>query len=156
MCSLSIGRLLVLALGLRALKNLNGLPNLARAGAQVQQPQRCGGVPRRQRLFHRPFDSVQQKFRAPEQLGEYVWRWDLRTKAVSIVAAGFIIVRFFSPFSVSKCMPACQILTSQAGRPMPVRCWCCQLHCCLSWYLPSLPASMHAMILLSRHGFAMQ
>ena len=34
--------------------------------------------------------------RGPEQLGEYVWHWDLRTRAASVVANGFIIVRSLS------------------------------------------------------------
>ena len=44
-------------------------------------------------FFTDPSTGVQQKFRAPEQLGEYVWRWDLRSKAVSPVASGFTVVR---------------------------------------------------------------
>jgi gluconolactonase len=43
--------------------------------------------------FTDPSCGAQQGFRNPEQLGEYVWRWDLQSRAASVVASGFIIVR---------------------------------------------------------------
>ena len=43
-------------------------------------------------FFTDPSCGQQQGFRDPEQLGEYVWRWDLHSGAASVAAAGFTIV----------------------------------------------------------------
>ena len=44
-------------------------------------------------FFTDPSCGLQQNFRTDAQLGEYVWRWDVRTGSVQVAADGFVQVR---------------------------------------------------------------
>ena len=44
-------------------------------------------------FFTDPSCGLQQNFRTDAQLGEYVWRWDIRTGSVQVAADGFVQVR---------------------------------------------------------------
>ncbi len=43
-------------------------------------------------FFTDPSCGLQQNFRTDAQLGEYVWRWDLRSGSVQVAADGFVQV----------------------------------------------------------------
>ena len=43
-------------------------------------------------FFTDPSCGLQQNFRTDAQLGEYVWRWDLRSGSVRVAADGFVQV----------------------------------------------------------------
>ena len=48
-------------------------------------------------FFTDPSCGLQQHFRTDAQLGEYVWRWDIRTGSVQVAADGFVQVRLRMP-----------------------------------------------------------
>jgi len=48
-------------------------------------------------FFTDPSCGLQQSFRTDAQLGEYVWRWDVRSGSVQVAADGFVQVPFYMP-----------------------------------------------------------
>lgn len=48
-------------------------------------------------FFTDPSCGLQQNFRTDAQLGEYVWRWDVRSGSVQVAADGFVQVRGVQP-----------------------------------------------------------
>ena len=73
-------------------------------------------------FFTDPSCGLQQNFRTDAQLGEYVWRWDVRSGSVQVAADGFVQVLLSN-------YPPCALYKHAALKFRPAWAWSRIEHC---------------------------